>query len=83
MIRRDLDYNKHLEYLDYSNYKMDWDNAWLYCATCTYKDMYDWRMLTLYEFRNDPDIHGWHAASRKNNFPAFVLPVRDRGPAVT
>jgi hypothetical protein len=83
MIRRDLDYNKHLEYLDYSNYKMDWDNAWLYCATCTYKDMYDWRMLTLYEFRNDPDIHGWHAASRTANLPAFVLPVRTIGPAVT
>jgi hypothetical protein len=53
MIRRDLAYNTHLEYLDYSNYKMDWDSAWLYCATCTYKDMYDWRMLTPYEFRND------------------------------
>ena len=83
MIRRKIEYNTHLEYAPYSNYKTDWDGAWLYCATLTYNNRYDWRMLTNAEFFNDPDVHGWHSIARYDGFPAFVLPVQDRGPAVT
>ena len=83
MIIRDLFNNPHLEYAAYSNHRIDWDEAWLYCATLTHKNKYDWRMLTLDEFRNDKDIRGWHGEPKQFTFPAVVLPVRDRGPAVT
>ena len=89
MIRRNLDNNTHLEYSQYSKRKMDWDRAWLYCATYTYKDKYNWRLLTVDEFRSDPDVYGWYGTpdlrwrSHDDKFPAFALPVRDRGPAVT
>jgi len=81
MIRRDLDYNEHLEYAPYSKNKIVWDKAWLYCATCTYNNKYDWRMLTVNEFRSDPDVHGWFCVP-KQMVEFVVLPVRDRGPAV-
>jgi hypothetical protein len=77
---RSLGYNKHLEYAEYSNYKIYWDDTWLYCATCTYNNKYDWRMFTRDEFCNDPNAYGWYGI---DGVPAFILPVRDRGPAVT
>jgi hypothetical protein len=82
MIRKGLDHNKHLEYAPYSKNKIGWDNAWLYCATCTYDDKYDWRMLTVNEFRNNLYIHGWNCVPIEM-VEFVVLPVRDRGPAVT
>lgn len=37
-------------------HKMDYDGAWLYCATLTYNNKYDWRIPTDDEFTYNEEI---------------------------
>jgi hypothetical protein len=36
--------------------RMNFDTAWLYCATLTYKNKYDWRIPTNAEVRYNEEI---------------------------
>lgn len=36
--------------------KMSYDEAWLYCATLTHNNKYDWRIPTDYEFTYNDEI---------------------------
>ena len=37
-------------------YEMNYDGAWLYCATLTYNNKYDWRVPTDAEFTYTEEI---------------------------
>ena len=37
-------------------HKIDYDGAWLYCATLTYNNKYDWRIPTDDEFTYNEEI---------------------------
>lgn len=59
-----------------------YDEAWLYCATCTHKGHYDWRMPTKLEHsvrRYKPLILGqWYERGDYNiSYRTYITPVRD------
>jgi hypothetical protein len=63
--------------------KMSYDDAWLYCATLTHDNYYNWRIPTQQEYL-DPDFvhsHVWDQSDAKTYrlkdimFP--TVPVRD------
>lgn len=37
--------------------RMNFDTAWLYCATLTYDNKYDWRLPTMYEVMYSGDFN--------------------------
>ena len=37
-------------------HELDYDGAWLYCATLTYNNKYDWRVPTEDEFIHNEEI---------------------------
>ncbi len=45
-----------IEIAPLSDFKMSYDKAWLYCATLTYKNKYDWRIPTDAEFTYNEEI---------------------------
>lgn len=54
------------------NQDITYDEAWLYCATCTHNDKYDWRLPTYKEYMNNEYILGCRDSWGK--YP--VTPVR-------
>jgi hypothetical protein len=42
-----------LKMADTSLHALSYDDAWLYCATCTHDNKYDWRLPTHYEYRTN------------------------------
>jgi hypothetical protein len=48
------------------------DEAWLYCATLTHNNKYDWRMPTVSE-RKDIGLFDWD----RDNSIYLMIPVRD------
>lgn len=48
------------EYATHSEDSVSFDQAWLYCATCTHNDKYDWRLPTHQEWiMNDIPYYVW------------------------
>ena len=63
-----------------SLHKVDYDTAWLYTATLTHKDKYDWRWPTLSDFRHVHNIPNplWYQGYRPNQLDTRnIYPVRD------
>jgi len=62
-----------------SDYFLTYDEAWLFCITCTHFKKYDWRMMTRREFIEYKPREKWFVKS--THVPhlkiAQVLPVRD------
>jgi hypothetical protein len=60
-----------------SKYTMTYDEAWLYCATLTHSNKYDWRMPTIQDM--DIDTEGWLLNDEEvyYSWPMVVTPVRD------
>lgn len=61
------------EVLDRINY----DTAWLYCATLTYKNKYDWRIPTHDEYTRSAIISGWFE-NRQTDILWHCQPVRTK-----
>ena len=54
-----------------------YDEAWLYCATLTHNNNYDWRLPTHKEYMNCEHIVGWFKDRDSwGDFP--IIPVRDK-----
>jgi hypothetical protein len=75
-----------IEHADESPHKITCDEAWLYCATLTHNNKYDWRMPTYdermkLEFFDIWDIVDYidrpNAAWLNYNATCFIIPVRD------
>lgn len=58
------------------------DEAWLYCATLTYDNKYDWRLHEFSEYvyeLYDVNITGvWHAFEVNTSFLRYAQPVRTK-----
>lgn len=50
-----------LKIAESSPHALSYDDAWLYCATCTEFSYYDWRLPTHNEYQSDQlrNIYGW------------------------
>jgi hypothetical protein len=60
-----------------SSEPVDYDIAWLYCATLEYNGHRDWRMPTAVEYALDESIWGWYVdRSDDLHFQHHVKPVR-------
>jgi hypothetical protein len=55
----------------------DYDGAWLYIATCTHNNKYDWRMPTIEDSILDGRIEGWIDSEYDYAWTDIVTPVRD------
>ena len=66
-----------LKMADTSPHALSYDDAWLYCATCTHDNKYDWRLPTHYEYRTNQlrNIYGWTEDSEYNG-KIRAYPVR-------
>jgi hypothetical protein len=63
-----------------SLHKVDYDTAWLYTATLTHKDKYEWRWPTLSDFRHVHNIPNpiWYQGYRLDQLDTRnIYPVRD------
>jgi len=60
--------------------RMEYDQAWLYCATLTYDNKYDWRMPTNWEWNRTAGMRSWFELSLDIYHPLDlylpVIPVR-------
>jgi hypothetical protein len=57
--------------------RMDYDEAMLYCYTCTHNDCYDWRIPTADEYKSSRCVLSWHETRYKFLDPEYhVIPVR-------
>jgi hypothetical protein len=60
--------------------RVDYDTAWLHCATLTHDNKYDWRLPTHAEYIHYLNLIGWHDSVNMpelpNNWEFYVIPVR-------
>ena len=72
-----------IEQAEPSLHKLSHDNAWLYCATFTHDNKYDWRLPTDHELNtNDLLICNfqftWAEDDMATSYVLYVVPVRDK-----
>ena len=68
-----------LEYAPEAKEYMEYDEAWLYCATCTYHNHYDWRLPTYKEYNQSKLIRTWYEDRPDDKLPdRHVTPVRTK-----
>ncbi len=48
-----------LEFGPEANERVKYDEAWLYCVTCTHDNKYDWRLPTHKEYTDSPIMMSW------------------------
>ena len=57
------------------------DPAWLYCATCTHDNKYDWRLPTDHELNTDELLNSSYqftwAEDDMAGYVLYAIPVRD------
>ena len=59
--------------------EMPYDEAWLYCVTCTHDNYYDWRIPTVDEYKSSRCVLSWHETRYKFLDPRYhVTPVRTK-----
>jgi hypothetical protein len=57
---------------------LSYDEAWLYCATLTYNNKYDWRIPTYDECSMyNIDSHWFHLPYETFVHGTYITPVRD------
>ena len=64
-----------------TNERVDYDTAWLHCATCTHDNYYDWRLPTHKEYMDSPIIRSWFEAGIRmpgRDWTFYVTPVRTK-----
>ena len=69
--------SKYIEIAPTTTTLFTYDEAWLYCATLTLDNNYDWRMPTIRDM--DDSIDGWLDEEKDDYvlWPQRVTPVRD------
>lgn len=59
--------------------RVEYDEAWLYCVTCTHDNHYDWRLPTYKEYNRSTFIRTWYEDRPDDKLPdRHVIPVRTK-----